>query len=72
MEFEKKHEKFRSVMKKIGLSIASAILSLLFVVITPIYLFGKFLMLVVDDFYDLGDIGSDYRDVWIRIWEWLR
>lgn len=72
MEFEKKHEKFRSVMKKIGLSIASAILSLLFVVITPIYLFGKFIMLVVDDFYDLGDIGSDYRDVWRRIWEWLR
>ena len=72
MEFEKKHEKFRSVMKKIGLSIASVILSLLFVVITPIYLFGKFIMLVVDDFYDLGDIGLDYRDVWRRIWEWLR
>ena len=72
MEFERKHEKFKEVMRAIGLGVASGILSLLFVAITPVYFFGKFIALVVDDFYDLGDIGSDYRDVWRRIWEWLR
>lgn len=72
MEFEKKHERFRRVLKKIGLGITSVILSILFIAITPVYLFGKFIALVVDDFYDLSDIGVDYRDVWRRIWEWIR